>query len=177
MLHRQGIGSEGCDMSSFAVGRLAVGAIALAFVPLCSVQAQAPPSTEVKAQIDALKGKIFDARMAQQTFANGLQFCNELNGQSFFHQLRRRILNLDEYFQSLENLVKAQVYNPEKRRPWTLDDAKQRWEQVKKEAEDDKEKCALVQSLPDLEKRLQQLEQSTTVSQRPDSSDKPEKKE
>jgi hypothetical protein len=36
------------------------------------------------AAIDELKGKIFDARMAQQTFADGLKYCHELNGKSFY---------------------------------------------------------------------------------------------
>ena len=85
--------------------------------------------------------------MAQQTFAGGLKYCEDLNGKSFYFQLRNRILNLDEYFRSLENLVKAQVYNPQKRRPWTLEDAKERWEEVKKQAQEDKQKCELVRKL------------------------------
>src|SRR5690348_290494 len=32
--------------------------------------------------IDELKGKIFDARMAQQTFGEGLKYCPELNGKT-----------------------------------------------------------------------------------------------
>ena len=108
-------------------------------------------------EIDEIKGKIFDAHMAQQTFG-GLKYCGELNGTSFYFQLRNRILNLEEYFRSLEGLVKAEVYNPSKRRAWTLEDAKERWEEVKKQAQDDKRKCELVQSLPKLEKRLQELQ-------------------
>ncbi len=108
-------------------------------------------------EIDDLKGKIFDARMAQQSFS-GLKFCNELNGTSFYFQMRNRILNLEEYFRSLEGLVKAGIYNPAKRRAWTLEDAKERWEEVKKQAQDDKRKCELVASLPMLEKRLQELQ-------------------
>jgi hypothetical protein len=34
-------------------------------------------------EIDEVKGKIFDAHMAQQTFG-GLKYCNELNGTSFY---------------------------------------------------------------------------------------------
>jgi hypothetical protein len=108
-------------------------------------------------EIDDIKGKIFDAHMAQQTFG-GLKYCSELNGTSFYFQLRNRILNLEEYFHSLEGLVKAEVYNPTKRRAWTLEDAKERWEEVKKQAQEDKHKCELVQSLPKLEKRLQDLQ-------------------
>ena len=57
-------------------------------------------------EINDLKGQVFDARMAQQSFA-GLKHCSELNGTSFYFQLRNRILNLEEYFRSLEGLVKA----------------------------------------------------------------------
>src|ERR1700728_1941429 len=110
--------------------------------------------------IDELKGKIFDARMAQQTFSGGLKYCSDLNGKSFYFQLRNRILNLEEYFQSLENLVKAEVYSPAKRRAWTMEDAKERWEEVKKQAQEDKRKCELVQSLPELQRQLQELEKN-----------------
>jgi tRNA nucleotidyltransferase/poly(A) polymerase len=125
---------------------------------LCVARAQ-------NAAIDELKGKIFDAHMAQQTFP-GLKYCNELTGKSFYFQMRNRVLRLEEYFQSLENLVKAQVYNPAKRRSWTLEDAKERWEEVKKQAEEDKQKCELVRSLPDLEKKLQDLEKSAAASEK-----------
>jgi tRNA nucleotidyltransferase/poly(A) polymerase len=124
---------------------------------LTAGQAQSPA-------IDELKGKIFDARMAQQTFAGGLKFCEDLNGKSFYFRLRNRVLNLEEYFQSLENLAKAQVYNPEKRRPWSLQDAKDRWEEVKKQAAEDKQKCELVQSLPELEKQLLELQKNAAAS-------------
>jgi hypothetical protein len=77
--------------------------------------------------------------------------------------VRNRILNLEEYFQSLENLVKAQVFNPDKRRPWTIEDAKERWEQVKKQAQEDKQKCELVRQLPDLEKQLQELQKNAAA--------------
>jgi len=116
-------------------------------------------------EIDEIKGRIFDAHMAQQTFA-GLKYCSELNGTSFYFQLRNRILNLEEYLHSLESLVKAEVYNPAKRRAWTLEDAKERWEEVKKQAQEDKRKCELVQSLPKLEKRLQELQAAATAEKK-----------
>jgi len=93
-----------------------------------------------------------------------LKYCDGLNGKSFYYQLRNRILNLEEYFHALENLAKAQVYNPEKRRQWSLQDAKKRWEEVKRQAQADKEKCELVQSLPELEKRLEELQKTTAAS-------------
>ncbi len=138
------------------MNRLGITALGLFLIP--------SPLHAQNAAIDELKGKIFEARMAQQTFANGLKYCSELNGKSFYYQLRNRILNLEEYFHSLENLVKAQVFNPDKRRPWTLQDAKERWEEVKKQAQADKEKCELVQSLPELEKRLAELQKTSAAS-------------
>lgn len=144
--------------------RLAYGVMALLLLA-SSLQAQNAAHDDLKAKIDELKGKIFDAHMAEQTFAEGLQHCSELDGKSFFFQVRKRILNLEEYFQSLENLVKAEVYNPAKRRPWTIEDAKQRWEEVKKQAQEDKQRCELVQSLPELEKRLQELQQQSAAEQ------------
>jgi tRNA nucleotidyltransferase/poly(A) polymerase len=139
------------------VNRLAASAVALFLIPW-------PPLHAQNAAIDELKGKIFDARSAKQTFADGLKHCDELTGKGFYFRLRNRVLNLEEYFHSLENLVKAQAYNPDKRRPWSLQDAKERWEEVKKQAQDDKEKCELVQSLPELEKRLEELQKTTAAS-------------
>ena len=86
--------------------------------------------------------------------SSGLHHCSELNGKNFYFQLRNRVLNLEEYFQSLENLVKAQVYQSGEARPWSLEDAKERWDEVKKQAQEDKQKCELVRSLPELEKTL-----------------------
>ena len=139
------------------MNRLAASVLALFLIPWPAVHAQ-------NSAIDELKGKIFDARTAQQTFVNGLKYCSELNGKSFYYQLRNRIFNLEEYLHSLENLAKAEVYNPEKRRPWTLQDVKERWEEVKKQAQADKEKCELVRSLPELEKRLEELQKTTAAS-------------
>jgi len=127
------------------------GALIVVVGTLAAAQAQT-------AAIDELKGKIFDAKMAQQSFGAGLKYCSELNGRNFYFQVRNRLLNLEEYLQSLENLVKAQVFNPDKRRPWTAEDAKERWEIVKKQAQEDKEKCELVHKLPELEKQLQELQ-------------------
>jgi hypothetical protein len=102
--------------------------------------------------------------MAQQTFAGGLKYCEDLKGKNFYYQLRNRILNLDEYFHSVENLVKAQVFNPQKRRPWSLEDAKERWEEVKKQAEEDKQRCELVRKLPEMEKQLEELQKNAATS-------------
>ena len=54
--------------------------------------------------------------MTQQTFG-GTKYCGELNGTTFYFPLRDRIFNLEEYFHTLENLVKVGHFNPEKRTP------------------------------------------------------------
>lgn len=140
--------------------RIACG-VALLLIASSPLRAQ-------NAEIDTLKGKIFDARMAQQTLGEGLKHCAELDGKSFYFRMRNRILDLEEYFRSLENLVKAQTFNPEKRRPWSMQDAKERWEVVKKQAQEDKEKCELVKSLPELEKQLQELQKNSAASEHKD---------
>ena len=135
--------------------RFACGAMALFLMPACLT-----PLTLARAQnqaVDDLKGKIFDARMAKQTFAGGLKFCNELDGKHFYFQARDRVLDLGEYHRSLENLAKERVFNPEKHRPWTDQDAAERWDLVQKQAASDQANCQLVASLPALEKQLDEL--------------------
>ena len=39
---------------------------------------------------------------------------------------------------------------------------------MKKQAQEDKQKCELVQSLPELEKRLQELQQNAAASDKPE---------
>src|SRR6202140_2389844 len=120
-------------------------------MPACLILACLIPSAPVRAQnqaVGALKGNVFDARMAKQTFAGGLKFCNELDGKHFYFQARDRVLDLEDYHRSLENLAKERVFNPEKRRPWTDQDAAERWDLVQKQAASDKANCQLVASLP-----------------------------
>jgi hypothetical protein len=67
----------GCHPSTLGdsdVYRIACG-VAFLLIVCSSVRAQDPA-------IDDLKGKIFDARMAQQTLGDGLKYCPELNGKS-----------------------------------------------------------------------------------------------
>src|SRR5579884_900040 len=96
--------------------------------------------------VNAIKGKIFDAQMAQKLFAGGLKFCKELDGTNFYFQPRDRVLNLEEYHRSLDNLARERVFNPVTRRPWTVEDATARWQQVQQEAATDKANCDLVAS-------------------------------
>lgn len=131
--------------------RIVCGSIALCLILLGLAHAQG-------LSIDEIKGRIFDAKMLKQTFANGLKFCNELNGNNFYFPPRDRVLDLDEYHRSLQSLVRQQVYNPERHKPWTEEDATDRWEQVKRQAAKDRGNCLLVASLPDLEKQLGDME-------------------
>ncbi len=121
-----------------------------------------------KAEIDALKGKIFDAKMAQQTFAGGLPHCKELDGTNFYFRQRDRILNLEEYHHSLESLAQQRAFNPETKRPWNEEDAIAKWEQVQKQAVADKDNCGLVASLPELQKQLDDLQKQATAQGKQD---------
>jgi len=125
----------------------------------------ATPSRAQIAAINDLKGQIFDAKMAQQSFAGGLKHCSELNGANFYFQQRDRVLNLEDFHRSLENLAKQSVFNPETKRPWNEQDAEARWQQVKQQAVKDQASCALVASLPDLQKKLDALQQQAAASQ------------
>jgi len=136
--------------------RFAYGALALVIFGAAHASAE-------DLGIEDLKGRIFDAHMAQHTFANGLRFCAELDGTNFYFQLRNRVLNLEDYHRGLEDLAKAQAFNPQTRRPWSEADAAQRWEEAKKQAVRDKENCALVASLPELEKRLEQMQGAQNI--------------
>jgi hypothetical protein len=137
------------------------GAIALCLLPCGQPRADGPT-------INELKGQIFDAKMLVETFKAGLKHCAELNGTNFFFPPRDRVLELEEYHRSLENLAKQQVFNPERKRPWTKEDAAERWEQVQRQAVQDKANCQLVASLPQLEKQLDEMEKKATTAQKKD---------
>ncbi len=143
------------DLRATLSGVLAVASLAAGF---------AAPARAQNATIDDLKGKIFDAKMTQQTFAGGLRHCSELNGSNFYFQPRDRVLNLEDYHRSLDNLALQGVFNPETHKPWNQQAADTRWAQVQEEAVKDKANCALVASLPDLQKKLQALQQQATSS-------------
>jgi hypothetical protein len=108
--------------------------------------------------INDLKAKIFDARLAERNFSAGLRHCSELNGTNFYFEQRDRVLNLQDYRRSLDNLVTQGAFNPETRRPWNKQDAEARWAQVQKQATTDQAICAAVASLPFLEKKLKELQ-------------------
>jgi hypothetical protein len=119
------------------------------------------------AEINDLKGKIFDAKMAQQTFGRGVAHCSELDGTNFYFRQRDRILDLEEYHRSLESLAQQRTFNPETRRPWNEEDAVVRWDMVQKEAADDRTNCALITHLPEMEKKLGELEKEAAAPNKP----------
>ena len=124
------------------------------------------PKTSPKTHsINDLKAKIFDAKTVQQRFTSGLRHCSELNGTNFYFQPRDRVLNLEEYHRSLENFVSEGMYDSETRRPWTKQDADARWAQVMVQARADQANCALVASLPFLQKKLDEMQQQATRQQ------------
>jgi hypothetical protein len=60
--------------------------------------------------INNLKAKIWEAEVAQRNFAAGLPHCSELNGTNFNFYPRDRVLNLQDYRRSLDNLVTAGAF-------------------------------------------------------------------
>ena len=103
-----------------------------------------------------------------RTFGRGLRHCSELNGTTFYFQSRDRVLNLEDYHRSLDNLALQGVFNPETKRPWNKHEADARWAQAQQQAMKDIAICALVASLPDLQKKLQALQQqAAVVTERP----------
>src|SRR5262252_358090 len=112
--------------------------------------------------VSDIKAKIWDAELAQRNFARGLPHCNELNGTNFYFDARDRVLNLQDYRRSLDNLVTQGSFNIETRRPWNKEDADARLAQVQKQAVADQASCAAVASLPFLRKKLKELEQQQT---------------
>ena len=142
--------------------RFACGAIAL--IPACLILSV--PARAQNQDIDDLKGRIFDARMAKETFANGLKFCTELDGKHFYFLGRDRVVALEDYHRSLENLAKQQVFNPQTHKPWTEQDAAERWDFAQKQAAKDQADCQLVASLPALEKQLDDLEKNPSAPEK-----------
>lgn len=96
------------------------------------IDQQSQDSTEV----NDLKAKIWEAELAQRNFAAGLPHCNELNGGNFYFYQRDRVLSLQDYRRSLDNLVAEGAFNSDTRRPWNKQDADARWAQVQKQGND-----------------------------------------
>jgi hypothetical protein len=108
--------------------------------------------------INQLKSKIFDAKIIEKTFAKGLRYCKELDGKHFYFETRDRVLDLEDYSKSLDNLVRDRAFNPEKKRPWNSEDAKNRMAMVQKMAVDDRANCELMANRASYERQLNELE-------------------
>ena len=111
--------------------------------------------------LNDIKAKIWEAQLLQRNFSGGLRHCNELNGTNFYFEQRDRVLNLQDYRRSLDNLAAQGAYNPETKRPWNKQDADARWAQVQKDAVTQQANCAAVASLFFLEKKLKELQQQS----------------
>jgi len=125
----------------------------------------ATPLRAQDAAVVDLKEKISAAQTAQHSLARGLQHCGELNGTNFYFQSRDRVLNLEDYRRSLQSLALQGSFNPETRQPWNKQDADAHWAQAQQQALKDKANCELVANLPDLQKKLQTLQQQATATQ------------
>jgi hypothetical protein len=125
----------------------------------------ATPLHAEDAAIADLKGKISVAQIAQQSLDRGLPHCSELNGTTFYFQSRDRVLSLEDYHRSLASLALQGSFNAETKRPWNQQDADVRWAQARQQALKDKANCELVASLPDLQKKLQALQQQAAATQ------------
>jgi len=123
--------------------------------------ASTPLHAQKSEALNDIKAKVWEAQLVQRNFAAGLRHCNELNGTNFYFETRDRVLNLQDYRRSLENLAAQGAYNPETRRPWSKQDADARWAQVQKDAVTHQANCAAVASLPFLEKKMKELEQQS----------------
>ena len=131
---------------------------------LLVLTAAAPLRAEMSEAVNEIKAKIWEAQLVQRNFSAGLRHCNELNGTNFYFEQRDRVLNLQDYRRSLDNLTAQGAYNPETRGPWSKQDADARWAQVQKEALTHQANCAAVASLPFLEKKLKELEQQQSAA-------------
>src|ERR1700746_1593342 len=128
---------------------------------LLVLTASTPLHAQNSEAVNDIKVKIWIAQLVQRNFAAGLRHCTELNGTNFYFETRDRVLNLQDYHRSLDNLAAQGAFNPETRRPWSKQDADARGEQVQKDAVTDQANCAVVASLPFLEKKLKELEQQS----------------
>ncbi|MFZ2075256.1 MAG: hypothetical protein WAV38_01095 [Xanthobacteraceae bacterium] len=128
---------------------------------LLVLTASTPLHAQNSEALNDVKAKVWEAQLVQRNFAAGLRHCNELNGTNFYFETRDRVLNLQDYRRSLDNLAAQGAYNSETRRPWSKQDADARWAQVQKDAVTHQANCAAVASLPFLEKKLKELEQQS----------------
>jgi len=106
------------------------------------------------AKINGIKVEITEAENIQKKYSSALKYCHLLDGKNFYLQNQDRVLNVEQYHKSLENLVKERVFNPQRKGPWTAADAEDRLKVVEKMADHDKYRCEVVAKLPALQKEL-----------------------
>ena len=87
-----------------------------------------------------------------------MRYCNDLDGKHFYFETRDRVLDLDDYSKSLDNLVRDRAFNPEKKRPWNQRMPKSAWTWCRKMAVDDRANCELMANRASYEKQLNELE-------------------
>lgn len=105
-----------------------------------------------------LKSEIAEAQNVQRTFADGLQHCAFLDGTRLYNSNQKRVILLSEMQTSLQNLVKDQVFNAQKKRLWAAADAEERMKIAQTQANQDKRNCNLVAKLPEMVKKLAEME-------------------
>jgi hypothetical protein len=108
--------------------------------------------------IQTLKSDIAEAKNVQRIFADTLPHCASLDGNSFYNNAQKRVVLLSELETSVKNLVKDQVFNPQKKHPWTAGDAEELMKVGQLQAERDQRNCNLVAKLPEMNKKLNELE-------------------
>jgi hypothetical protein len=113
---------------------------------------------EANPAIKTLKADIAETQMVQRMFADGLKHCAELNGASFYNSNQKRVVLLSDVQSSVQNLVKDQVFNFKKRHLWTTADADESVALAQLQADKDKHNCDLVAQLPEMMKKLAELE-------------------
>ena len=86
---------------------------------LLVLTASIPLRAQNSEALNDIKAKIWEAQLVQRNFSGGLRHCNELNGTNFYFEQRDRVLNLQDYRRSLDNLAAQGGYNPDTRHPWT----------------------------------------------------------
>jgi len=142
----------GMTMTRIAAGLMAV-TLLLAWPAIAQVE-----DARAVAKINLIKVEILEAENIQKKFASAMKHCGALDGKHFYIEAQDRVLDLDQFHKSLESMVKDQVFNPQKKRPWTEADAQERRDLVQKMAEHDKYRCDMVAKLPTLQKELVVLE-------------------
>jgi hypothetical protein len=146
--------TETAKSQSFSAEPKAVSTIIVRTEPVKSpVQPTSSDQAQDLTELNELKAKIWEAEVAQRNFAAGLPHCSELNGTNFYFSQQNRVLNLQDYRRSLDNLVTQGVF------PWNRQDADARWAQVQKQATTDQANCMAVASLPSLRQKLKELQQ------------------